>query len=67
MRMLVDTEAGLERVQTMDADLKEAERRNQELVREVKTLQKIQNDQSKALEKISNTNEYSSKLKTLLD
>ena len=51
------------RVLEMEEKLKEAERKNQELVRELKVLQRIQSDQGKALEKITNETENPLKVK----
>lgn len=36
-------------------------------MREIKSLQKIQSDQGKALEKITNSNDYVQKIKALMD
>ena len=47
--------------------MKEAEKRNQELIREIKALQRIQNEQGKALEKMTTENDYVSKIKNLMD
>ena len=51
----------------MEDKLKEAERKNQELVRELKVLQKISSDQGKALEKLTNETENPLKVKQLSD
>ena len=51
----------------MEEKLKEAERKNQELVRELKVLQRIQSDQGKALEKITNETENPLKVKQLAE
>ena len=51
----------------MEEKLKEAERKNQELVRELKVLQRIQSDQGKALEKITNETENPMKVKQLAE
>ena len=47
--------------------LKEAEKRNQELLREIKTLQRIQTEQGKALEKMTTENDFVGKIKGLMD
>ncbi len=55
------------RVLEMEGKLKEAERKNQELMRELKVLQRIQSDQGKALEKITNDTENPQKVKQLAE
>lgn len=67
LRQRIDTDAGVEKQMQLEANLREAEKRNTELMREIKALQKIQNDQGKALEKITNTNDYVQKITTLMD
>ncbi len=67
MRQKIDTDPGVDKQMQLEANLREAEKRNNELMREIKALQKIQNDQSKALEKITNTNDYVQKVKNLMD
>ena len=63
----MDTEVGLEKLMQYENSLKEAEKRNQELIREIKALQRIQNEQGKALEKMTTENDYVSKIKNLMD
>eukprot|EP00347_Sterkiella_histriomuscorum_P007381 403349157 len=67
LRQKLDIDAGVEKQIRLETNLKEAEKRNQELVREIKALQKIQNEQGKALDKITNQNDYNMKIKNLMD
>lgn len=63
----MDTEVGLEKLMKYENALKEAEKRNTELIREIKALQRIQNEQGKALEKMTTENDYVTKIKILMD
>jgi predicted RNase H-like nuclease (RuvC/YqgF family) len=67
LRNRIDTEVGLEKLMKYENSLKEAEKRNQELIREIKALQRIQSEQGKALEKMTTENDYVSKIKGLMD
>jgi hypothetical protein len=67
LRNRMDTEVGLEKLMKYENALKEAQQRNQELIREIKALQRIQNEQGKALEKITTENDYVTKIKNLMD
>jgi len=67
LRNKIDTEVGLEKLMKYENSLKEAEKRNQELIREIKALQRIQSEQGKALEKMTTENDYVSKIKALMD
>ncbi|CDW76996.1 UNKNOWN [Stylonychia lemnae] len=67
LRQRLDTDSGIEKQMKLESNLKEAEKRNQELMREIKALQKIQNEQGKALDKITNSNDYINKIKNLMD
>ena len=67
LRNRMDTEVGLDKLMKYENALKEAEKRNNELIREIKALQRIQNEQGKALEKITTENDYVNKIKTLMD
>jgi hypothetical protein len=67
LRNRMDTEVGLEKLMKYENALKEAEKRNTELIREIKALQRIQNEQGKALEKITTENDYVYKIKQLTD
>ncbi len=67
LRGRMDTEVGLEKLMKYENALKEAEKRNTELIREIKALQRIQNEQGKALEKITTENDYVNKIKNLME
>jgi DNA repair exonuclease SbcCD ATPase subunit len=67
LRNRIDTEVGLEKLMKYENSLKEAEKRNQELLREIKALQRIQTEQGKALEKMTTDNDYVAKVKALMD
>lgn len=67
LRSRCDTEVGLEKLMKYESALKEAEKRNTELIREIKALQRIQNEQGKALEKITTENDYVNKIKNLME
>jgi chromosome segregation ATPase len=67
LRNRMETEVGLDKLMKYENALKEAEKRNQELIREIKALQRIQNEQGKALEKITVENDYVNKIKSLMD
>jgi DNA repair exonuclease SbcCD ATPase subunit len=67
LRNRIDTEVGLEKLMKYENSLKEAEKRNQELLREIKALQRIQTEQGKALEKMTTENDYVGKIKGLMD
>lgn len=41
LRQRIDTDAGVEKQMQLEANLREAEKRNTELMREIKALQKI--------------------------
>jgi len=67
LRNRMDTEVGLDKLMKYENALKEAEKRNNELIREIKALQRIQNEQGKQLEKMTTENDYVTKIKTLMD
>ncbi|TNV85371.1 hypothetical protein FGO68_gene10437 [Halteria grandinella] len=67
LRNRMDTEVGLDKLMKYENALKEAEKRNNELIREIKALQRIQNEQGKQLEKMTTENDYVNKIKTLMD
>lgn len=62
----MEADVHLDTYMKADDMLKDSERRNQELQKEIKALLRVQNDQSKALEKISNQNDTQIKLEGAL-
>lgn len=55
------------KVDELEARLQQTEKRNQELQKEVKSMEVIQLNQGKALERISNKNGMAEKLKACLE
>lgn len=58
---------GYGRLTELEDKLKETEKRNKELQREINSMTRIQMDQGKALEKITNENDYPMKIKNLVE
>lgn len=67
LKSKLEHKEGFTRVLELEDKLREAEKRNSELIKEVKSLQRIQSDQGKALEKIVNEGDYPNKIKHLMD
>jgi hypothetical protein len=67
LKIKLDNDANVENYVKLENKLKDSERKNLELQKEIKGYQNIQNEQSKALEKLTNQNEYATKLSTLLE
>jgi len=59
--------SGYDKINDLHAKLKETELRNQQLVTELKHMHKIQHEQGKALEKITDENDYPSRIKTMVE
>jgi len=58
---------GFDKLAELQAKLRDSEGRNHELQTEVRHMQKIQNDQARALEKISDENDYPSRINAMLE
>lgn len=67
LRARLDAETGYSRMKNLENELADQKRINNELSREIKSLNNIQTNQSKALTRISNQNEYAEKIKELMD
>ena len=67
LKVKYDSDMNVDNVITLENKLKDAERRNVELMKEIKGLEKIQVEQGKALEKLTTNNEHALKLKSLID
>lgn len=61
------TPKGYEHIDHMKAKLDKAESDKQELKKDLLSAQRIQIDQSKALERITNENEFPQRMKGLID
>lgn len=67
LKAKLEHKEGFTRVLELEDKLKESERRNAELQKEVKSMARIQNDQGKALEKIINEGDFHNKIKYMQD
>eukprot|EP00347_Sterkiella_histriomuscorum_P000768 403374576 len=67
LKQKLDHKEGFGRVLELEDKLKEADKKNQELLREVKSMQRIQMDQGKALERMVNEGEFPNKVKHLME
>ena len=67
LKKKLEQKEGFERMVELEDKLKETEKRNAELQREVKAMQKIQLDQGKALERMTSEYDYPNRIKTLVE
>jgi seryl-tRNA synthetase len=67
MRTRLDQKQGLQRVVELEDKLRESDQLIATLKKEIRGLQRIQNDQSKALQRVIGENEYPQRIQTLMD
>ena len=59
--------SGYDKIMELQAQLKDAEQRNSELTKELKSMHKIQVEQGRALEKITDENDYPVRIKAMVE
>ncbi|CDW89959.1 UNKNOWN [Stylonychia lemnae] len=67
LKSKLEHKEGMNRVLDLEDKLKESERQRAELQKEVKSMQRIQQDQGKALDKLVNEGDYPNKIKSLME